>query len=370
VRQISAQLTRSNTLASTAGDSEEMANDTVTSPNGEEKPGAIAPVETIDPETGLPELAKCKDGYKRCPICKVDKLMTEEEIERKNKAGNLNDVEVPDTLLQLTNANAKAPNPPLKRHKDFQHCLPPTEPKWNNKFALFTAGSIEMGAAIQWQTLLVKHLEDLPITICNPRRGTWDPQIQPKKGDPNFYEQVNWELNSLAKVDVIVFFFDCNTSSPITLLELGLWASSGKVIVCCDQRYWKQGNVEMVCERYNIPYVFSFHHLIPALKKFMALKGFDSSKGKCAEFPKEEARPKSTICAKKDMWWLEFQDTKEEQEAKKTRGVKDAEQAAKNDAKAQEEFYKAYPDQKKAYDEELAEKIRKNVENALIEGGP
>ena len=34
--------------------------------------------------------------------------------------------------------------------------------------------------------------------------------------------------------------------APITLLELGLFARSGKLIVCCPDGYWRKGNIEVV----------------------------------------------------------------------------------------------------------------------------
>lgn len=40
--------------------------------------------------------------------------------------------------------------------------------------------------------------------------------------NPQFRQQVEWELNALSVADLIVFYFDPATRSPITLLELGL----------------------------------------------------------------------------------------------------------------------------------------------------
>ena len=43
------------------------------------------------------------------------------------------------------------------------------------------------------------------------------------------------------------------TKSPISLLELGLHAAGGKMIVVCPEGFWRKGNVEIVCSRHNIP---------------------------------------------------------------------------------------------------------------------
>jgi len=40
--------------------------------------------------------------------------------------------------------------------------------------SVFLAGSIEQGAAEDWQTTVVTALQDCNITILNPRRDAWD----------------------------------------------------------------------------------------------------------------------------------------------------------------------------------------------------
>lgn len=48
-------------------------------------------------------------------------------------------------------------------------------------------------------------------------------------------------------------YFDPFTKSPISLLELGLFANSGKLHVICQSPFWRKGNVDIVCAKYNIP---------------------------------------------------------------------------------------------------------------------
>jgi hypothetical protein len=47
-------------------------------------------------------------------------------------------------------------------------------------------------------------------------------------------------------------YFDPATKSPISLLELGLFAKTGKLIVCCSEGFWRKGNVDIVCKRYGV----------------------------------------------------------------------------------------------------------------------
>lgn len=113
---------------------------------------------------------------------------------------------------------------------------------------VFLAGSIEMGAAEQWQTIVVKMLGG--ITVLNPRRDDWDSSWVASIDNQQFHEQVEWELQAQENADLVLFHFDPTTKSPITLLELGLY--KGKAIVHCPTGFWKKGNVDIVCQHYNI----------------------------------------------------------------------------------------------------------------------
>jgi hypothetical protein len=35
-------------------------------------------------------------------------------------------------------------------------------------------------------------------------------------------------------------------------VELGLFAKTGKCVVACPEGYWKRGNVQVICKRYEI----------------------------------------------------------------------------------------------------------------------
>jgi len=132
--------------------------------------------------------------------------------------------------------------------------------------SVFLGGSIEMGKAEEWQQKLIDELEDKPYIFFNPRRDDWDSSWAQKITDKNFKEQVTWELEALEVADVIVMYFDPNTKSPISLLELGLHARDKKLIVYCPDDFWKKGNVDVLCEVYNIKQVKSFEELVKIFK--------------------------------------------------------------------------------------------------------
>lgn len=129
-----------------------------------------------------------------------------------------------------------------------------------------------MGAAEHWQEHIVEALKDEQGIILNPRRDEWDSSWNQSKDDPQFREQVEWELAALAKSTYIILYFDKDTKSPISLLEIGLFAQSGKLLIVCPDGYWRKGNVDIVCEKYGF---FEFptldalvHYIIPLIRDY------------------------------------------------------------------------------------------------------
>lgn len=133
---------------------------------------------------------------------------------------------------------------------------------------VFLAGSIEMGQAEQWQERVVHALSDAgDLVILNPRRDDWDSNWRQRAGDPRFSEQVSWELDMLDAADIVVMYLAPGTQSPVSLLELGLCARSGKLLVCCPAGFWRRGNVEMVCARHQIPLFDTLEDLLADLRR-------------------------------------------------------------------------------------------------------
>ena len=132
---------------------------------------------------------------------------------------------------------------------------------------IFLAGSIEMGAAEDWQSTITPALAalDKDVWLYNPRRPDWDSSWKQEQPNLQFNRQVNWELNHLDKSDIIFMYFSPDTKSPISLLELGLYAAKGNMIVCCPDGFWRKGNVEIVCTRYNIPFFHTMRDAVGAL---------------------------------------------------------------------------------------------------------
>jgi len=131
--------------------------------------------------------------------------------------------------------------------------------------SVFLAGSIDMGEAADWQAELTRALADTPHAVLNPRRDDWDASWRQSIHDAKFKEQVEWELGSLERADVIAMWFAPTSAAPITLLELGLHARFGHVIVGCPDGYWRKGNVEVVCARFGIPLFAEWEPFVAAV---------------------------------------------------------------------------------------------------------
>jgi len=133
--------------------------------------------------------------------------------------------------------------------------------------AIFLAGSIEMGLAEDWQTRVQAVLNELDVTVFNPRRDDWDSSWTQEQSNQQFNAQVNWEMNRLDECDIMFMYLSPETKSPISLLELGAYGSSKyNSVVCCPPGFWRRGNVEIFCTRHNIPMFDTLEEAIGALR--------------------------------------------------------------------------------------------------------
>lgn len=135
---------------------------------------------------------------------------------------------------------------------------------------VFLAGSIEMGRAGDWQQDVQEALADLDVVLLNPRRADWNPEWRPEADEPEFRRQVEWELDALERADLVLMYFAPGTQSPITLLEFGLYARSGKLLLAAPAGYFRKGNLDITAERYDVPRYESLPALIEAVRARIA----------------------------------------------------------------------------------------------------
>lgn len=146
------------------------------------------------------------------------------------------------------------------------NAIPPAD----SRMKIFLAGSINMGQSENWQRMVEKELADEPVVLLNPRRDDWNKNWKPVMSDSNFRVQVEWELNALEQADLILMYFEPQSQSPITLLELGLYARSKKLMVVCPEGFWRKGNVDIVCKKYHVDTFPTLPDLLGALRMRVA----------------------------------------------------------------------------------------------------
>ncbi len=117
---------------------------------------------------------------------------------------------------------------------------------------------------------MTRALSDMDVVILNPRRPDWNPAWRPEADEPEFRRQVEWELAALEVSDVIVMYFAPGTQSPISLLEMGLHARTGKLIVLAPDGFWRKGNVDITAEAYGVRQVHTMEELTAAVREALS----------------------------------------------------------------------------------------------------
>lgn len=158
----------------------------------------------------------------------------------------------------------------LARPANSQLVRSPQPVPADDRLKVFLAGSIDMGGTTDWQAQLARELADEGVVLLNPRREDWNPAWKPVAEEPEFRRQVEWELTALQRADVIAMYLAPGSQAPVSLLELGLHASSGKVLLACPDGFWRKGNVDIVAQRYGIPSYDSLPALAQAVRARLA----------------------------------------------------------------------------------------------------
>lgn len=114
---------------------------------------------------------------------------------------------------------------------------------------VFLAGTIDNGDSTNWQEELIDMCQYKDIVFFNPRRKDWFGELSKEELE----YQIKWEQEHLDSADTIVMCLLDNSKSPISLLELGLYAQSGKLLVFCNKSFYRYDNVRLTCQKYNIP---------------------------------------------------------------------------------------------------------------------
>jgi hypothetical protein len=140
----------------------------------------------------------------------------------------------------------------------------------NVKYSIFLAGAIDQGTAVDWQKKVADALRNYDILILNPRRDDWDSSWEQSIDNPEFKRQVTWELDAQEAADMVIFVFTKESKAPITFLEFGLYGPDKDSMVCAEEGFYRQGNLDIVAERFNIPIYHDLDALIVDLQRTLS----------------------------------------------------------------------------------------------------
>lgn len=139
----------------------------------------------------------------------------------------------------------------------------------NSKYTIFLAGAIDQGEAEDWQKKVARALDNFDVLILNPRRDDWDASWEQSIDNPEFKQQVTWELDAQEAADMVLFVFTKDSKAPITFLEFGLYGPDKDSMVCAEEGFYRQGNLDIVAERFNIPIYHNMDDMIEDLQRVM-----------------------------------------------------------------------------------------------------
>ena len=119
---------------------------------------------------------------------------------------------------------------------------------------IFLAGSIDQPVKNNWRELAIAHIQTSwfgtptnrsSITVYSPRRSddVWTTDME--------NEQAAWDTSMLSMVDYIILHLTGTTISPVSLLELGLFARHPNLYLSIDDSYTRKHVVELYYTYYG-----------------------------------------------------------------------------------------------------------------------
>ena len=117
------------------------------------------------------------------------------------------------------------------------------------KQSIFLAGGIDR--APDWQVEAINYLKethhDRDLAIFNPRRST----PFSREDYESRTEQVEWEFKHLRYADVVLFWFPEDAPCTTSLLELGYWLSTSKVVIGINPGHYKERSIKTQIDLLN-----------------------------------------------------------------------------------------------------------------------
>lgn len=168
------------------------------------------------------------------------------------------------------------PTPGMRLHKlKMRQTVGAVEVKAPNaydpsqRYTIFLAGAIDQGKAEDWQKKVAESLQEFEILILNPRRDDWDASWEQSADNAEFAKQVTWEYQAMQNADMVLFVFTKDSKAPITFYEMGRFASEKDSLVCAEEGFYRQGNLDIYCGLDGIPIYHNLEAMIEDLKSVL-----------------------------------------------------------------------------------------------------
>jgi hypothetical protein len=120
--------------------------------------------------------------------------------------------------------------------------------------SVFLAGSIEQGKAEDWQVKVAQEIDSDQVIVYNPRRDRWT-ELDQKQLD----DQIMWEQRYLFKSSFGFFYFAPDTTSVVSMLELGQVLESTRYsgeasyqFIAVHPKYFRRENIKFTCGKYGV----------------------------------------------------------------------------------------------------------------------
>jgi hypothetical protein len=133
--------------------------------------------------------------------------------------------------------------------------------------SVFLAGTV----AGDWRQRVMESLRDADVTIIDPRRSDWDSSWDENADDARFRVQTEWELEAQERASIIAMYLSPESEASVSLLELGISAGRGNVVVCCLDGFWCKRLVDIVCRRHGLTTAPDLSAMIQAIKTAIAV---------------------------------------------------------------------------------------------------
>ncbi|MFT6981845.1 MAG: hypothetical protein ACJAUD_000612 [Crocinitomicaceae bacterium] len=119
--------------------------------------------------------------------------------------------------------------------------------KQKDKQIVFLAGSVATDSDNNWRHDIINKWGDEYhfFDPVNPNHANLN--------DKDMRAHIKWELDALKSSDYIFLNLLPTSTSPISLVEMGLYVSTKKLIVICPTEFYKWRYIDVLCKEYNTP---------------------------------------------------------------------------------------------------------------------